>query len=222
MPVYENGKDTYQRIIDAAKKLYYLNGPSRVTNAQIADEACIQLSSLAYYFRNKRSILHAISVETCSKWLGISKQLCEHREDLTTIVYYLLQYKIIAADNRLFRLFNEYMYRYDLINDISNQDFYSLHIISLQTISGETETFADIPLGIENMRAICVNASRIMLQSIHSGERDIDYRFIARWNVDFILWTLGIENRDAVDKAFNEAVELFEHSELSRYDLSFV
>ena len=221
MPVYENGKDTYQRILDAARRLYYLKGPSKVTNAQIADEACIQLSSLTYYFKNKKSILHDLSFETCTKWQQIANRICEHREDLTAIVYYLLQYKIIASDYRSFRLFNEYMYRYNLMNDTNNQNFYFSYIESLRTLCGETEPVTDIPLGIENMRAICINASRIMLQSIHTKESDIDYKYIAKWNIDFILWTLGIQDREAVDEAFSEAVEIFEQADLSRYDLSF-
>lgn len=71
------------------------------------------------------------------------------------------------------------------------------------------------------MHTIGINSSMIMLRSEHAGMINIDYKYIAKWNIDFILWTLGIQDRDEVDEAFSEAVEIFEQADLSIYDLSF-
>lgn len=222
MPAYENGKDTYRRIIDAAKRLYYLKGPSKTTNAQIANEACIQLSSLTYYFKNKRELLRDVTHEIIHNLSSFAADISIEKSELIPIIYLLLLYFVLYTDSNHYRQFAEATKKYYIINDKKNHIHYVQFIKSLCDLAGCPIQGINTPIGIENIHTITVNSSMVMLRSSHAGLINIDYKYIAKWNIDFVMWTLGIQNSDAVDAAFDEAVEIFEHADMSRYDLSFI
>ena len=185
MPVYDNGKDTYKRIIDAAKKLYYLNGPSRATNAQIANEACIQLSSLTYYFRNKRELLRDVTHDIISKISLVAKDISVEKTNLEPVVYMLLLYYVLSTDSNFYRQFSEATMKYYILNDEKNYAYYIQFLSSLCDLADCPIQPVNVSIGIENMHAISIHSSKILLRSKHEGMIDIDYKYIARWNVDF-------------------------------------
>jgi AcrR family transcriptional regulator len=54
--------DTETRILEAAKKMFIMNGLDGTSMQQIADEANINKSLLHYYFRNKEKLFNAVFI----------------------------------------------------------------------------------------------------------------------------------------------------------------
>lgn len=52
--------DTKKRIIEAAEKLFFIQGIANVRLQQIADESGISVGNLAYHYKNKEAIVHAV------------------------------------------------------------------------------------------------------------------------------------------------------------------
>lgn len=58
MASYKNGIESRNKIIDSAKKLFYEQGYKNTTMAMIADDAGIQASLAAYYFKKEELLVY--------------------------------------------------------------------------------------------------------------------------------------------------------------------
>src|ERR1700712_382156 len=61
-----------KKILDAAKKVFELQGYSGARMQQIADEAGISKASLHYYFRSKENLFEKICEDTMKEYLPIA------------------------------------------------------------------------------------------------------------------------------------------------------
>jgi AcrR family transcriptional regulator len=66
-----NLSEPEKKILDAAKKVFELNGYSGARMQQIADEAEISKASLHYYFRSKENLFERIFDETMSDFMTL-------------------------------------------------------------------------------------------------------------------------------------------------------
>lgn len=222
MPIYENGKETQERLIKAAKELFYAYGPQRVTKTQLAEKACIQVSSMQYYYKNKKELLRDIFLETVTRNTETAEEISTNRPELTCIVYLLLLYRILTTDSRSSRMYKECIEKFYTYNDKQIISGYMSLLGSICSLSGYPDISVKSPLGVENIHSICVYATDIMLRSIYQSSKPIDYKYIAKWNVDFMLWSLGISPNSMIEKAFNDAVAVFEAADIDIKDLCIV
>lgn len=63
--------DTEKRILEAAKKVFKVNGYAGARMQQIADEAGISKASLHYYFRSKENLFEKIFDETVTDFMEL-------------------------------------------------------------------------------------------------------------------------------------------------------
>lgn len=69
-----SGKDTPQRILDAAASLFANQGYSKTTLSDIADRACISRGLPYVYFPSKRDLLDAVCLRAVNRWYENTKK----------------------------------------------------------------------------------------------------------------------------------------------------
>ncbi len=86
--------ETEQRILDAARQVFILNGFSGARMQAIADKAGINKAMLHYYYRNKQKLFDAVFTEALGKILHVVFTIVESDAPL---------------DTKIPRFFNEYI-----------------------------------------------------------------------------------------------------------------
>lgn len=79
-------KDTKQKILQAAEKVFHKNGFKGTRTTQIAEEAGISRTMLHYYFRTKESLFQEILESTLNTVFFHMKRLIGEQVDLDTLV----------------------------------------------------------------------------------------------------------------------------------------
>ncbi|MBF7097502.1 TetR/AcrR family transcriptional regulator [Alkalibacter sp. M17DMB] len=105
--MYKKGITTKNRILQAAKELFYENGYDNTTVNMIKDRAEVSLSAIPYYFKEKDKILNVIY------------------SDFLTNIYNLIKKEIDEPiDSYLLHFHASKIYYYIIINDPNNKRFY--------------------------------------------------------------------------------------------------
>jgi AcrR family transcriptional regulator len=102
----EEKRDTEQKIKDAAKKVFLLNGLKGARMQMIADQAGINRAMLHYYFRSKEKLFEIIFVEAMSEMNDRMGTIAESNLDIfEKIEHFIIGYSEQAMGNPEFDLF---------------------------------------------------------------------------------------------------------------------
>ncbi|MBF7095913.1 TetR/AcrR family transcriptional regulator [Alkalibacter mobilis] len=214
MPVYKTGEKSRNKIIDACKELFYLNGFKKTTYKDICEKASSNPGLINYYFKTKKKIGEIIYgnfyVEIKA---GVEDFLIENYGEydlqVGTCIEILVINALLKRDENLERFY------YDMCIEGVEYDmkilkyFYRLHVDRYK-----------LPLTEEQIRLIWVAntsigigiAKKYIEGYLHSDEKEL-YEFRVR----LMYNSMGIE-KDKIDDIIKRAYEIFEHVGVSLED----
>lgn len=126
------GEQTKQRILDAAKVLFYENGYNETTIQSIADLAQSTLGGITYHFSSKEMIASSIFNEYIRRLYEILFA-SEVKNQSWLFLHYVVTfnyYRRLFADDNMVRFYrqilNDYISSYDMYYDTYQRIYYSL------------------------------------------------------------------------------------------------
>lgn len=107
--MYPKGIETRDRIVEAAKKIFYRHGYKNSTLKMITAEAEVSLSAVPYYFRQKYQIVREIYNEFLETIYAFLKENLSELPDSYQMHFYAtkIYYRIILGDDNNRRFFIE-------------------------------------------------------------------------------------------------------------------
>jgi AcrR family transcriptional regulator len=125
--MYPKGIETRDRIVEAAKKIFYKHGYKNSTLKMITDEAEVSLSAVPYYFSKKYQIVREIYNEFLENIYVFLKENISELPDSYQMHFYAtkIYYRIILGDSNNRRFYFEvnnsepnYMLAYPFIDRV--------------------------------------------------------------------------------------------------------
>jgi Transcriptional regulator len=105
-----NKEDTSLKILNAAFECLSTNGYANVSMRNIADEADVALSQLAYYYKNKENLFSEVIKMMMDQYLNeieaTIKSTSDEKDKLASLVRYFKE--LIRYDPKLLRLFIDF------------------------------------------------------------------------------------------------------------------
>lgn len=105
--MYQKGIETRDKIVDAAKKIFYVHGYKNSTIKMITEEADVSLSAIPYYFKKKDEIVRVI-----------------YNTYLENIYAFVLENLTEQTDSYLMHFYASKIYYRIIFGDKNNQRFY--------------------------------------------------------------------------------------------------
>ncbi|AET70560.1 transcriptional regulator [Desulfosporosinus orientis DSM 765] len=125
--MYPKGIETRDRIVEAAKKIFYNHGYKNSTLKMITEEAEVSLSAVPYYFRKKYQIVREIYNDFLETIYAFLKENLAELPDSYQLHFYAtrIYYRIILGDDNNRRFYIEvnnsehnYMLAYPFIDQV--------------------------------------------------------------------------------------------------------
>ena len=156
----ETAKDTEQKILDAAKTVFYRKGLKGARMQEIADEAGINRALLNYYFRTKGKLYDKVVMETV--------------KDITPA------FESSLLETLNLKQFVEVMVNFLIDNTIKQPDFQTFYVITLNENP-------EMLLSIFKNRQIGYDPMDTFIQKIETA---IENKEIRRLNPEQLIWSI--------------------------------
>ena len=211
MNITEKGVATKQKIIDAAKFLFYEQGYTKTTVAQITKKAQVNNGLFTYYFGTKTAIAGQISTEFRLNIRNlISKKIYALHINYDFAVGLAVEYRVnmrIRANNKnILRFDNEQ--RGEILHRDSHlrSHFYQLQKRLINPNISDIDLKLYELLGIEIVRS--------MYSAYESGHLDCDIEYLTDYYIALLFHLLQVDKTEA-DLILEESRELANQIEIT-------
>lgn len=177
----EERTNTEQKIKEAAKKVFLLNGLKGARMQAIADEAGINRAMLHYYFRSKAKLFELIFVEAMSEMNDRMGAIAESDADIfEKIEHFIVGYSEQAMENPEFELFMMNEFRLDpehfeaIMQSSSTGKSIRSFITELEKAASNKEIVGDPHQIFLTMLSVCIMpfAGMTMLRTMMGQSRE--------------------------------------------------
>ena len=210
MNITEKGAATKQKIIDAAKTLFYEQGYTKTTVAQITKKAQVNNGLFTYYFGSKTAIAGQISTEFRLNIRNlISKKIYALHVNYDFAVGIAVEHRVnmrIRANNKnILKFDNEQQGEMYHRGSHQRNHFYQLQKRLINPDISDTDLKLYEILGIQIIRS--------MYAAYESGLVDCDIEYLTDYYIDLLLHLLQVDKIKA-DSILEESKELANQIEI--------
>lgn len=212
--MYSRGIDTYNRILEAARQLFYEKGPDSTAMSEIAEMAFVQRSTISHYFKNKDMLLMEVAKEILS-YNERDAYIISDDERLIPVLRNIIACFKICADKRYARFTSVYLTYYN----IYNRDFHSIYeeyMVSLyRSIYGNGMPSEQVVSKMSIYHFVNIGLFSSLLSSIVENANSFDYVEMAKIDFGFKGLLFGQDAFIRLNDLIEEALDVFLENPIS-------
>ena len=172
--MYPKGIDTYNRILEAARLLFYEKGPDSTAMSEIAEMAFVQRSTISHYFRNKDMLLMEVANEILSYNDKDAHSISEDERLIPVLRNIIACYKI-CADRKYARFTSDYLTYYNIYNGAFHSIYLDYMVSLYRSIYGNGLPSEQVLFKMPIYHFVNIGLLNSILSSIVENPNSFDY-----------------------------------------------